>query len=105
MTIADAARATRKYFVARRPMPGGMGGFSVYDRTAKPAGVFRTEDEAQAACDRLNLLAVLEAIREPSEAQMIAGTPASEHGVEPDVYTAMIDELIAEVSEASNDHS
>ena len=61
-------------------------------------GSMGTLKEAQAACDRMNLQAVLEAIREPSEEQIVAGSPVSEAGVEPDVYTAMIDALIAEAA-------
>jgi ribonuclease HI len=100
MTIADAARATRKYFAARRAMPGGMGGFAVYDRTMKPAGIFRTEAEAQATCDRLNLLAVLDAMREPSEAMFAAARHRCAfvyNDMVADIWRAMIDAAIKEV--------
>lgn len=53
--------------------------------------------EAQAACDRLNLLSVLEAIREPSVEMYMAGVDASLGSLPDKTFRAMIDALIADV--------
>ncbi len=70
MNIDDAAKATRKHEIGTN------------------------------ACDRLNLVAVLEAIREPSEEMSSAGadrievsSPIADHA-----WRAMIDALIAEAA-------
>ena len=70
MNIGDAARATRKYsvyhapgehywIVSPAPSVSQMRDFRI--KAALPS-----EREAQAACDRLNLIAVMEAIRDTS---------------------------------------
>lgn len=104
MNIDDAARATRKfelavindeYFVApfriRR---------SAMDETMTVAGPLSCA-EAQAACDRMNLRAVLGAIREPTQT-MVDAAPRDDlrtlHGAVY-VYRAMIGALIAEVGQ------
>ena len=85
MTIADAARATRRY---RK-----KGLLILNSETLK----YEAGNEAK--CDRLNLIAALEAIREPSEA-MCSAAPKDDlktaHGAVY-VWRAMIDALIAEV--------
>lgn len=73
MNIDEAARATRKYQVF------GDGG-----------------SEAQIACDRMNLLAVLEAIREPSEVMVAEGEAAYVYHPK-NIWSEMIYALIAEV--------
>lgn len=88
MEIADAARATRKY------MKKGL--LILNSETLK----YEAGNEAK--CDRLNLLAVLEAIREPSE-RMIAEGEAAYIYHPKEIWPAMIVELIAEVKEACND--
>lgn len=94
MTIADAARATRKWRC------------DYFDHTLYAAGersirVARGQD-LKAACDRMNLLAVLgsDMFRSPSERLVAAGYGYSDPV---DTWRAMIDALIAEVREACND--
>lgn len=86
--LTEAARATRKW----QCTPGNV----VYSLSTDGVRVCSTQEAAQAACDRMNLLAVLEALREPSEGMVDAigvGT------VETDAnrWRTMIDALIAEV--------
>lgn len=83
--ITEAARAMRKYWPAPHwEFPGAY-------------------SAAQAACDRLNLLAVLEALREPSVAMQNAAWHRPVNYKVPmyaDIWRAMIDELAAEVKGA-----
>ena len=85
INIKDAAKETRKYF------------FTYYDACLGPVVCIddgdntiirkcENEDEAESVCDRLNLIAVLEAIREPSETMVDAA-----------VYRAMRDQIPAHV--------
>lgn len=66
MNIDEAARATRGYFV----MPGQEGDpdglYVLHEDDSSVEMRFSSYDEAQAACDRMNLRAVLEAIRDAS---------------------------------------
>lgn len=59
--IDDAARATRRYAV------GDALPRFVIDNEGPWINRYATAEEAQAACDRLNLAAVLRAIREPTQ--------------------------------------
>lgn len=79
--MIEAARATRRHTTAE-----------VWQRTPN-----MTPAEARAACDRLNLAAVLRAIREPT-GDMVLNCPYMA-GMEPRypaIWRAMIDTLIAE---------
>ena len=93
MNVDEAARATRKYKMEWMACDNG----SVIEFVSSDS------PDNQAACDRLNLIAVLEAIREPSEAMVWA--PPSRANQSPEdsmyagIYRAMIDALIAEVKE------
>ncbi len=99
MSIDKAALATRKYVV------GHNGGWWIVD-TMENISRLTSHDEAdaQAACDRLNLAAVLRAIREP-EQNIIDAAPRSDlktvHGAFY-VWRAMVDALIAEVKGKTN---
>lgn len=93
MTIDEAARATRAYF---------RSGKAVLTSDGTTVTKRITGDEAQAACDRLNLIAVLEAIMEPIAFMRSAGDTAFENGYVEEVFTAMIDALITEVKEQQN---
>jgi len=100
MNIDKAAQATRKYFVAC---------LRVYDRAdiayEYGIGPFSSPEEAQSACNRWNLHAVLEEIWDPSPATCMSavewqedpdnddGSPYSVAGI----YRAMIDALIDDV--------
>jgi hypothetical protein len=95
MSIDDAARATRRYVPFLT-----VNGWVAHDR---PQWISSVPPEAQAACDRLNLAAVLRAIREPSEAMIRAGKTAgagnvwgNSAGLSGNIFSAMIDALIAE---------
>ena len=95
MTIVDdAALATAKFFITRVDFDDFFVGTQEIH-----LGSFKTYAEAKSACDRWNLLAVLEAIREPTQA-MIDAAPGSDlrtlHGAVY-VWRAMIAALIAEV--------
>lgn len=104
MTISDAARATRRYAVWRRSGAAFVVSGAPVDLTLPDLPTFRKRSEAEAACDRLNLLAVLEAIREPDEAMLQAAYTIPGGEDEPgDHWRAMIDALIAEVKENSDD--
>ncbi len=103
MTIADAARSTRKHAAS---FVYGCGSersrWAIFDDEENdigwiaPGGV-ATQAEAQAACDRMNLLAVLDALREPREA-MVAAADDPDGTIQPAWYwRTMIDALIAEV--------
>ena len=102
MNIDEAARATRKYWSA--PHWEYQDVYFADHAGGDPENVgalYGSCAEAQAACDRLNLLAVLEAIREPSAAMLCTGADADDGqtGIErvKHIYRAMIDALIAEV--------
>lgn len=100
--LTEAARATRKYEVTMTKNDQSGDVFWNAVRGSTHIYQFNCRDEAQAACDRLNLLAVLKALREPSEGMVDAigvGT------VETDAnrWRAMIDALIAEVRK-SDEH-
>lgn len=113
MTIADAARATRTYATALNE--SGMFSVVPWIDAGAEQTMFKhsNEDVALAVCDRLNLLAVLEAIREPTEGMLDACMDALDLPREPSVgyryrdgpraWRAMIAELIAEVRYAGND--
>ena len=98
MNLTEAARATRKYYV----MGDGRGNYRVCDHNNLEEYDdlrFTSDEEVYSFCDRLNLAAVLEAIREPTGQMNKAGYEAFEDGyiaVTPR-YKAMIDALIAEV--------
>lgn len=92
MNIDEAARATRKYWSA--PHWKYQDVYFADHAGCDPENVgalYGSCAEAQAACDRLNLLAVLEAIREPSEAMAYSSLGQRE------MYQAVIDALIDEV--------
>lgn len=98
MNIDKAMMETRRYFVLSWSPDAFTVGTRRTDISAPSLNrTFKTRAEAQIACDRMNLLAVLEAIREPSEAMCIAGD--DEDGtIQPQWYwRTMIDALIAEV--------
>ena len=69
--------------------------------TGQCASEFMLHGRAQAACDRLNLLAVLEALREPSEGMDSAGHKAGldRFGSPTAIWRAMIDAAIKEAAE------
>lgn len=99
MTITAAAQATRKYsYHADKDRA-----WRVYDPDVPLScvAVCSSHSDAQATCDRLNLLAVLEsdAIREPSAGMEDAGFEAglSANSETSDIWRAMINVLIAEV--------
>lgn len=93
MNIADAARATRKYFVER-----AIGWFWVIDEQENVHRQMADRERAQAACDLLNAEAFLLAIREPSEETMYAGAKTgAEFYSTRTIWRAMVDALIAEV--------
>lgn len=114
MSIDEAARATRRYEVEEYGGPDAwadLDRFAVFKCEAPGYTIAEwrangfvsehvTEDEAQAACDRLNLAAVLEALREPSMRMITVGwqrpsmAPAEQ-------WRTMIDALLAEVKETT----
>ena len=88
----EATRATRKW----QCTPGNV----VYSLSTDGVRVCATQEEARAACDRLNLLAVLEALREPSEGMVTAAEKACglwEGFLAEKGWRVMIDAAIAEV--------
>lgn len=96
--IAEAARATRMYDMIWSEREDGYFVVEIDNRNSPPYGPFDSEEKAQYACDRLNLLAVLEYLREPSEG-MIEAAPASDLKTRFGalyVWRAMIDKLLAE---------
>ena len=102
MNIDEAARATRKYWSA--PHWEYQDVYFADHAGCDPENVgalYGSWAEAQAACDRLNLLTVLEAIREPNTVMLCAGVDADDGqtGIEriKHIYRAMIDALITEV--------
>ena len=103
--LAEAARATRKYFVSWHGLiKAKVWGVYPQDLFDPYSGELvaeidhlSSEDEAQAACDRLNLIAVLEALREPSEGVVDSGDAVAAYGGVIEVWSAMIDAAIAEV--------
>ena len=99
MSIDDAARATRKYFVSHNPYDGWI----VRDVGGEIIRYDEDMQDAQAACDRLNMIAVLEAIREPTKAMVRAATDTTgqfDIGHEyVTAWQAMVDALIAEAKE------
>ena len=104
MNIDEAARATRKFNTTTIYGCGkGPSGPAVClagdDSGGGEFEIFPSVADAQAACDRENLLAVLEAIREPTQAMIDAapgGDLATLHGAVY-VWRAMIGALIEEV--------
>ena len=107
--IAEAARATRRYHMDCSLHTGVQTCFVVESASGNITlgPILYSSTEAQAACDRLNLLAVLEAIRKPSEGMLrasdrFAHTDETENidwkGIARIQWRAMIDALIAEVS-------
>lgn len=102
MSIGESAKATRRYVFWRSSDDFWSVGI---DGIGNAVAQFRSPVEAQAACDRLNLLAVLEAIREPTE-RMVAAARRAGYGAEfcaPIEWRAMIDAAIKEVRKAGND--
>lgn len=97
--LTEAARATRRYVIL------GWTGFpKIYDGHKNiedaVAGPFKSRDAALKDCDRLNLVAVLEALREPSNEMATAAEKACglwEGFLAEKAWRAMIDALIAEV--------
>ncbi|MBK8200640.1 MAG: hypothetical protein IPK75_20075 [Acidobacteria bacterium] len=83
MNIDEAAKATRRWLCGyeyRCGRDGIVGGWFTRRIVESDDGVrFPSREEAQAACDRLNLAAVLRAIREPSEAMVTEAERA--HGL------------------------
>ena len=107
MNIDEAAKATRKYEFAENWIYDHWE-YSVHlvENDYQRIAIYKDQDEAIAACDRLNLIAALEAIREPSEAMQKAAMDRDGFDTEGNLYIgifrAMIDALIAEVrNEAS----
>lgn len=100
MNIDEAAKATRKYEFAENWIYDHWE-YSVHlvENDYQRIAIYKYQDEAIAACDRLNLIETLKAIREPSEA-MCSAAPKDDlktaHGAVY-VWRAMIDALIAEV--------
>lgn len=97
MNITEAALATRKYSVwcahdDRKPW--------VWEDGKRLAGPFEDYPGARAVCDRLNLLAVLKALREPSEGMVTAAERACglwEGFLAEEGWRAMIDAAIKEI--------
>jgi len=90
MDINEAAKATRKYAVwcsDIRTWAVGING------SGAAVVNFQSLDEAMSACDRLNLIAVLEAIREPSMKACAAAFIANEDENPGGTWRAMIDAL------------
>ena len=105
--MLKAAPATRKYWpVPHREYVSVY--YVAFDGPQDPENIgelFYSFKEAQAACDRLNLLAVLEAIREPSEGMEKAALlryPNLGNGDVASIWYAMIDAAITEVK--SDEH-
>ena len=100
MSIDKAAKATRRYCVEHHREWSGKtnNGLNFGILIGLGWRWLATSGEAQAACDRLNLLAVLEAIREPSdgmiEAERRTGGWVINDG---DIWRVMIDAAIKEV--------
>lgn len=107
MSIDEAARATRRY-MAHDEFTWGESSVVLDDATdnGKLVEKFTSDEQAQAACDRLNLIAVLEAIMEPSERMVMAADRASyiwQEAFEPkDAWLSMLAEKISEVKEQQN---
>ena len=97
MNIDKAMMETRRYFVLSWSPDAFTVGTRRTDISAPSLNrTFKTRAEAQIACDRMNLLAVLEAIREPSEVMVAEGEAA--HVYHPkNIWGEMIYALIAEV--------
>lgn len=105
MTIDEAAKATRRYAVWCNTQ--NTWAIGVHGRAKAEFSLSKLE-EAQAACDRLNLIAVLEALREPSEGMVAAGVHRARRDQIPahvlaTNWRAMIDAAIKEVRKAGND--
>lgn len=106
MNIDNTARATRKYSICEtmkgETMKDGGWRYVVRNLDTKETILVPQDVSPEEFRDRLNLLAVLEAIREPTQA-MIDAAPGSDlrtlHGAVY-VWRAMIDALIAEVKDA-----
>ena len=106
--IAEAARATRKYEVTMTKNDQSGDVFWNAVRGSTHIYQFNCRDDAQDACDRLNLLAALEALREPSEGMVAAGVHRARRDQIPahvlaTNWRAMIDAAIKEVRKAGND--
>lgn len=92
MNITEAARATRKW-------RSDYFDHSLYAMGESAIRVSR-ESDLQAACDRMNLLAVLRGhLREPSERMIDAGFDAglSANSETGDIWRSMIDAAIKEI--------
>lgn len=107
MNIDKAMMETRRYFVLSWSPDAFTVGTRRTDISAPSLNrTFKTRAEAQIACDRMNLLAVLACIREESDAMCAAGAQNHKDAWGPDapifehsVYRAMIAALIAEVED------
>ena len=97
MNIDEAARATRKYSVVPPILGNEYWRVIQHSDPTYTEVCFNSPYDAQAACDRMNLRAVLEAIREPSETMVNTGYYSSLGQRE--TYQTMIDALVAEVRE------
>lgn len=103
--LTEVALATRKYYMDCSLHTGVQTCFIVDGASQKVAlgPIMYSSVKAQAACDRLNLLAVLEALREPSEGMVAAAEKACglwEGFLAEKGWNVMIDKLIAEVKAA-----
>ncbi len=92
-----AAQATRRYSWHFEE----AGKYTIYDDdVGETVLTFRTISETLRACDRLNLIAVLEAIMEPSEDMVQAGVLSDDMQTGAErvrhIFRAMVDRLIAE---------
>ena len=103
MNIDNTARATRKYSICETMKDGGWR-YVVRNWDTKETILVPQDVSPEEFRDRLNLRAVLEAIREPSEAMTRAtdkiDSCVSDHGQcysEEDIWRAMIAALISEV--------
>ncbi len=103
--IAAAARATRKHFFTWHGLSyAEVWQVFVAKSGTAASGGFHSEEDAKAVCDRLNLLAVLEALRETSDGMVAAGVHRARIDQIPGhvlavTWRTMIDALIAEVAE------
>ena len=95
MNIDEAARATRGFYIEWNGLKDAQVWQVFTSEHVAASRGFNSRDDAQAACDRLNLIAVLEAIREPSDSSLAYVAP--EEDAAKAHWINMIDALIAEV--------
>lgn len=105
MNIDEAARATRAFYIEWNGLKDAKVWQVFTSEHVAASRGFNSRDDAQAACDLMNLRAVLEAIREPTEnvARACRETADVESGYYEhnpyDRWRAMIDALLEEVGE------